>query len=62
MLKNILNLNGTQELSNNEQKTIKGSIGGGYTYCDIDYDTCLAKGGKWNIYQEMCVIKDVDCY
>lgn len=60
MLKNILNLEGAQQISNNEQKTITGGLpyycvqkihlGGG---CDavMDQATCDSNGG---FYDSIC--------
>jgi hypothetical protein len=62
MLKNILDLEGAQKLTKNEQKEVNGGIGGGYTYCPITKDECLDRFGKWNIYQNMCVIEASECY
>jgi hypothetical protein len=48
MLKNILNLNGAQKLSKNEQKEINGGICRGQVLvsCSVKTD-CLDGGGAW---------------
>jgi hypothetical protein len=42
MLKNILNLNGAQQLSKNEQKTVNGS--GPFSVNTCQYSNCLCNG------------------
>ncbi|NER14522.1 hypothetical protein GWK08_13795 [Leptobacterium flavescens] len=44
MLKNILKLEGTQELGKNEQRQISGGVSGGPIYCDSDADCAIVCG------------------
>ena len=60
MLKNILNLNGAQQLSKNEQKNINGGICQGQTlYSCATKIFCLGEGGRWtgtNVNCGRCLI------
>ena len=48
MLKNILKLDGAQQLSKNEQKSINGGICAGQTlFSCYSKVNCLDEGGKW---------------
>ena len=56
MLKNILNLDGAQKLSNNEQKEINGGI---TNNCGIggfrsNVNSCLCNGGQYDAPTQSC--------
>lgn len=60
MLKNILNLEGAQQLTNKEQKAIKGGIDKYHCYLAVTKDECTAIGGKWDPYMGMCVTNEAN--
>lgn len=60
MLKNILNLDGAQQLTNNEQKTINGGITAACANVIANgcvpgpYSACLSVGGSYNSACRCC--------
>ncbi|SEQ17017.1 hypothetical protein [Flavobacterium urocaniciphilum] len=47
MLKNILKLDGTQQLSTKEQKAINGGIRADQCFANLDPATCASVGGVY---------------